>query len=243
MLAATPKILAGTRVGLVREFFIKPLPNNVAINDKIDAEVKAVLRDQLGAELVESVDALYADDPTVPNMKFTFQDSIAEVLPITAPEYFAQKVGDQLEFAVPGWDVTSKDYLVALSLHEAPLSAALNLRRLTSGGLDNAQRTPFLMDRYLKARADRLVTDWPSFVANASFFAENLRSGSLNVAELDNQNIAATSGSDRLKMVTAARMIVGSRSEPSRASPGRGRAPPPSGRRRSRTPRPPGARP
>jgi amidase len=208
MLASTPKILAGTRVGLVREFFIEPLPNNVAINDKIDAEVKAVLRDQLGADLVESVDALYPDDPTVPNMAFTFQDSIAEVLPITAPEYFAQKVGDQLEFAVPGWDVSSKDYLVALSLHEAPLSDALNLRRLTSGGLDNAQRTPFLMDRYLKQRADRVVSDWPSFVAKASFFADNLRSGSLNVAELDSQNIAATSGSDRLKMVTAARMIV-----------------------------------
>jgi amidase len=45
-------------------------------------------------------------------------------------------------------------------------------------------------------------------VAKASFFADNLRSGSLNVAELDSQNIAATSGSDRLKMVTAARMIV-----------------------------------
>ena len=141
-------------------------------------------------------------------MKFTFQDSIAEVLPITAPEYFAQKVGDQLEFAVAGWDVTSKDYLVALSLHQAPLSDALNLRRLTAGGLDNAQRTPFLMDRYLKERADRVVSDWPSFVAKASFFADNIRSGSLNVAELDTQNIAPTSGTDRLKMVTAARMIV-----------------------------------
>jgi Asp-tRNA(Asn)/Glu-tRNA(Gln) amidotransferase A subunit family amidase len=209
MIASTPKILAGTRVGVVREFMIKPNPNNVAIVDKIDAEIKTVLRDQLGADLVESVDVLYPDDPTVPNMEFTFRDAIAEVLPITAPEYFAQQVGDQLEFAVPGWDVTSKDYLVALSLHQAPLSDALNLRRLTSGGLDNAQRTPFLMDRYLKERNDRVVSDWASFVSHASFFADNIRSGSVNVAELNNQKIAATSGSDRLKMVTAARMIVG----------------------------------
>jgi len=207
-LAAKPKILAGVRIGVVREFMIKPLPNHVAISDKIDAQIKTVLRNQLGAELVESVDPLYPDDPAVVNMTFTFQDAIAEVLPITAPEYFAQKVGMDLEFAVPGWDVTSKDYLVALSLHQAPLSDALNLRRLTSGGLDNAQRTPFLMDRYLKERADRVVNTWPLFVQRASFFADNIRSGSQNVADLNTQNIAATSGSDRLKMVTAARLIV-----------------------------------
>jgi Asp-tRNA(Asn)/Glu-tRNA(Gln) amidotransferase A subunit family amidase len=208
MLVAKPKPLTGRRIGIVREFMIKALPNHVAISDKIDLEIKTVLRDQLGAELVESVDPLYPDDPAVTNMTFTFQDAIAEVLPITAPEYFAQKVGTDLEFAVPGWDVTSKDYLVALSLHQAPLSDALNLRRLTSGGLDNAQRTPFLMDRYLKERADRLVNTWPTFVERASFFADNIRSGSQNVAQLNNQSIAATSGSDRLKMVTAARMIV-----------------------------------
>lgn len=208
MLEKTPEILAGTRIGVVREFMIKPNLNNVAINDKIDAEIKSVLGVKLGADLVESSDPLYGDDPDMANMEYTFQDAISEVLPITAPEYFAQKVGDDYEFAVPGWDVTSKDYLVALSLRQAPLSAALNLRRLTSGGLDNALRTPFLMDRYLKERADRTVSDWASFVDNATFFADNIRSGSENVAELDQQNIAATSGSDRLKMVAAARLIV-----------------------------------
>ena len=142
-------------------------------------------------------------------MAFTFQDAIAEVLPITAPEYFAQKVGTALEFAVPDWDVTSKDYLVALSLHQAPLSDALNLRRLTSGGLDNAQRTPFLMDRYLKERGDRVVSDWASFVSARELLRGQHPVGLQNVVALNVQNIAATSGSDRLKMVTAARMIVG----------------------------------
>jgi amidase len=60
----------------------------------------------------------------------------------------------------------------------------------------------------LKERADRIVGDWASFVDNATFFADNIRSGSENVAEVNQQNIAATSGSDRLKMVTAARLIV-----------------------------------
>ena len=50
-----------------------------------------MLRDKLGAELVESVDPMYADDPTVPNMKYTFQDAFAEILPHNVPEYFWQK--------------------------------------------------------------------------------------------------------------------------------------------------------
>ena len=51
------------RVGVVREFMVKHTKNDVAICDQIDKEIKTVLRDKLGAELVESVDPLYPDDP------------------------------------------------------------------------------------------------------------------------------------------------------------------------------------
>ena len=79
---------------------------------------------------------MYADDPAVPNMKYTFQDAFAEVLPHTMPEYFLQKTPNgELEFAVPGWDVTSVDYLVALAMHKAPLSPKLTLRRISSAAL------------------------------------------------------------------------------------------------------------
>jgi len=37
-----------------------------------------VMRDTLGAELVESVDPMYPDDPTVPNMKYTFQQALRD---------------------------------------------------------------------------------------------------------------------------------------------------------------------
>jgi Asp-tRNA(Asn)/Glu-tRNA(Gln) amidotransferase A subunit family amidase len=203
-----PEILAGTRVGVVREFMIKPNPNNVAISDLIDAEIKNVLRDKLGATLIESMDPLYPDDPTIPNMTYTFQDGFSEIVGLNAPEYFFQTAGTALEFAVPGYDVTSKDYLVKLALRQAPLSDNLNLRRVTSG-LDNALRTPFLMDRYLLQRGDAKVKDWASFVANATWFADTLRAGSENIATLNTQDIRATSGIDRLKMVTIARMVVG----------------------------------
>ena len=57
------KPLKGMRIGVVREFMVKHTKNDEAISDQIDKEIKTVLRDKLGAELVESVDPLYPDDP------------------------------------------------------------------------------------------------------------------------------------------------------------------------------------
>jgi amidase len=76
------------RIGVVREFMVKHALNDVAISDQIDDEIKKTLRDKLGAELVESVDPLYPDDPTVPNMEYIFQDAFVEILAHTYPEYF-----------------------------------------------------------------------------------------------------------------------------------------------------------
>src|SRR6185369_8731 len=67
------KPLKGMRIGIAREFMVKHTKNDVAISDQIDKEIKTVLRDKLGAEIVDSVDPMYADDPTVPNLKYTFQ--------------------------------------------------------------------------------------------------------------------------------------------------------------------------
>jgi Asp-tRNA(Asn)/Glu-tRNA(Gln) amidotransferase A subunit family amidase len=200
--------LAGLRIGIVREFMIKPNPNDVAINELNDQQIKSILGGKLGATLLESVDRIYGDDPEVDDMAYTFQDAIAEVLPITAPEVFYSMTNGQLDYAVEGYDVTTKDYLVKLSLRQAPLSDNLNLRRLTTIGFDNTLRTPFLMDQYLLDRGDELVADWPSFVANSKWFAEPLRTGSENVARVNQQDVRSTSGADRLKMVTAARMIL-----------------------------------
>ena len=49
-----------------------------------------VLQD-LGAELVETIDPQYPDDPSIPNMAFTFKDAIAEILPFHMPEVFSWK--------------------------------------------------------------------------------------------------------------------------------------------------------
>jgi amidase len=176
---AAAKPLAGMRIGIVREFMVKHTKNDEAISDQLDREIKAVLRDQLGAELVESVDPLYPDDPSVPNMKYTFRDGIAEILAHNVPEYFWQtRPNGELRFAVPGWDVRTTDYAIALALGQAPLSPEINLRSISSG-LDNF-KSPFTVNKYLRQRGDRRVIDWASFVANSRFQSDEHRAGSVN---------------------------------------------------------------
>ena len=154
---------------------VKHTKNDVAISDQIDKEIKNVLRDKLGATWWRSVDPMYPDDPTVPNMTYTFRDAMAEILPHTVPEYFfgRKTQGRRAEFAVPGWDVRTVDYDVALSLHKAPLSDKINIRSIAEG-LSNPS-TRVATDQYLAARGDARVKDWASWVANATFKTDEER--------------------------------------------------------------------
>lgn len=162
------KPLRGMRVALAREFMVKHTKNDVAISDQIDQDVKRVLRDQLGADLVETVDPMYPDDPSVPNVKYTFQNAFAEILAHNVPEFFWKKnAAGELEYAVPNWDVTTTDYAVALAVGDAPLSPKINLRSISSN-MDNF-KSPLTVNKYLRERGDTRVTDWASFVANSKF--------------------------------------------------------------------------
>jgi amidase len=202
------KPLKGLRVGIVREFMVKHSPNDGAVSDLADTEFKKVLRDRLGADLVESSDPQYPDDPNVPNMKYTFADAFAEILPISAPEYFFQKTDDgQLEFAVPGYDVTSRDYLVKLSLHQAPLSPKLNLRRILSG-IDDGGRNAFMIARYLALRGDKRVPDMAAYAANSKWRGETQAVGAQNFAAANQQDTRASNGIDRVKMHTLFRYAM-----------------------------------
>jgi amidase len=200
------KPLAGMRIALVREFMVKHTKNDEAIIDQINNEVKTVLRDQLGAELVQSLDPRYPADPDIPVLKYTFQDAFAEVMAHVVPEYFWQKDRNgELEFAVPGWDVTTVDYAVALAMGKAPLSDKLNLRRISSG-MDNF-KSPYTVNKYLMERGDARVYDWETFVANSKFQDEDHRAGSVNA--IGQQDLRAREGMmSYVKMQTALRMVV-----------------------------------
>jgi Asp-tRNA(Asn)/Glu-tRNA(Gln) amidotransferase A subunit family amidase len=201
------KPLKGMRIAVVREFMVKHTQNDVAISDQIDQEIKTVLRDKLGAELVESVDPMYPDDAGIPNLKYTFQDAFAEILPHTVPEYFWQTTSNgELEFAVPGWDVRTADYFVALAMGKAPLSDKLTLRRIAGGNLGNPE-SPFVINKYLALRGDARVKDWASWVANSKWKSDAQRAGAENAAAVLDTRPPAGSIS-ALQMQSVLRMVI-----------------------------------
>ena len=191
------KPLAGMRIGIVREYMVEHTLNDAAISDRIDGEIKTVLRDRLGATLVESVDPLYPDDPAVPDMEYTFQDALAEILPIHMPEYFHKTTAaGALEFAVPGHDVTSTRYLVQLAEGNAPLSPGVNLRRVTLS--PPSLSFAFHIDQYLARRGDERVTDMASLDANTKYYSAVAEAGSANWAALD--DIRSEGNTERMQM-------------------------------------------
>jgi Asp-tRNA(Asn)/Glu-tRNA(Gln) amidotransferase A subunit family amidase len=167
------KPLAGMRIGIIRELMVKDSPGDAAVSDGINRELK-VLK-ELGAELVETVDPQYPDDPSIPNMTYTFNDAIAEVMPFHMPEVFSWQKDGKPEFEVAGWDVTSRKYLVALAAHKAPLPADMNFRRVFGNPPNDPNAVSgytFAYDfaKYLTLRGDKKVYDWQTLNANAKYY-------------------------------------------------------------------------
>ena len=161
--AKSRKPLAGMRIGIVREYMVKHTANDRAMSDIVNTEITKVLRDELGAELVESVDPLYPDDPAIPNMTYTFQRALAEILPLHFPEYM------QRSFAVPDYDVTKRDYMVKAAEGLAPWPDSLNMRRANEPGA--AASFGYDLARYLLRRGDARVKDWATLNANAKYYS------------------------------------------------------------------------
>jgi amidase len=206
------KPLQGVRIGILREHMVKRTPNDVAISDQMDREIKAVLRDRLGADLVESRTPDYPDDPDVPNMRYGFSDALSEILPWLMPEIFSRRNSrNELVFAVPGYDVTSYDYLLKLSTRRAPLTSAVNITNFESFG---ARPIPcalcadftFDVDRYLMARGDTRITSWAAWTANAKFRDDESRAGAENWVHFAGRG--ADSKSDRLARSYVARLAL-----------------------------------
>ena len=199
------KPLAGMRLGIVREFMVKHTQNDVAVSDQINNETKTILRDKLGAEIVESFDPKYPDDPDVPNMEYTFQDAIAEILPMHMPEYFFKTTNDgELEFAVPGYNVTTRDYMAKLAEGEAPLSDNLNLRRIQS--FPDTFSFSFHIAQYLLQRGDGRVNDWASLNDNAKYFSDERKAAMANWQDV--QDIRSDGITERMKMRDVARLVI-----------------------------------
>ena len=199
------KPLAGMRIGIVREYMVKHSANDAAMSDLVNEEIKKVLRDRLGAELVESVDPMYPDDPDIPNMTYTFQQALAEILPVLMPEYLQKKNKDgSLKFAVPGFDVTTRDYMVKVAEGRAPLSDKLNLRAINDE--TSTYAFGFNFDQYLMRRGDAKVKDWASLNANAKYYTESRTVAMKNWQ--DKTDLVSPGNSQDMKMRDVMRMVV-----------------------------------
>ena len=203
--AAGAKPLARMRIGIVREYMVKHAANDVAMSDLANAEITGVLGGRLGAPLVESVDPAYPDDPAVPNMTFTFQQALAEILPFHVPEIFKRTARDgSLLYAVPGWDVTTRDYAVKVGQGKAPLSPRLNIRTLNDG--PSPRSFAYDLARYLLQRGDPRVTDWASLNANATYYSQTRVAAMKNWEHVGD---LASAGIDyEIKMRDVMRLVV-----------------------------------
>ena len=212
MLKRNPQPLRGMRIAILREHMVKPTRNHEAISDQIDREIKTVLRDRLGAELVETVTPDYPDDPDVPNLRYSFADAFSELLPRFMPEVFTRKNKQgELIFAVPGYDVTSYDYLLKLGRHEAPLTPKLKVTNFGTFGTEPCATNlcadlAFDIDRYLQARGDARITNWATWVANAKFRQDSSRAGAENWANFHGHFDAGKA--DRLARSYVARLAL-----------------------------------
>jgi amidase len=174
--------------------------------------VKTVLRDQLGAELVETSTPDYPDDPTVANLTYTFADALSEILPRFMPEIFTRKdEKGELYFAVDGYDVTSYDYLLKLSKRQAPLTPKVNIINFQEfAGLpchnSNCSDVAFDIDQYLIDRGDKKIKTWADWTANAKFREDASRAGAENWINFPGH--AAEGKADRLARSYIARMAL-----------------------------------
>lgn len=212
MLRSNQQPLKGMRIAILREHMVKRTANHVAISDQTDKEFKAILRDKLGAELLETETGDYPDDPGVPNLKYTFSDALSELLPRMMPEIFLRKNADgSLAFAVPGYDVTSYDYLVKLGRRQAPLTKAINMTNFANFAAVRCfspacSDVRFDIDRYLLERGDSRITTWKAWVENAKFEDSGAKAGALNWANLKAH--AEEGKSDRIARSYVGRMAL-----------------------------------
>jgi Asp-tRNA(Asn)/Glu-tRNA(Gln) amidotransferase A subunit family amidase len=202
-LESNPRPLEGVTIGIVREHMRYQTPNHVAISDRINDEIRTVLRDRLGADLVEVNHPEYLDDPDIPSATFNFADALARILPVVMPEFFVRTDAEGAPmFEVPGWDVTSPEYLLALTRGDAPLPGEVTLATYEDYGrlpcASSCRAFTFDMNRYLAARGDERITDWAAWVANAKFRTDASRAGAENWVAW-NGYTAAGKGDDFLR--------------------------------------------
>jgi Asp-tRNA(Asn)/Glu-tRNA(Gln) amidotransferase A subunit family amidase len=207
----TPGSLKGMRIGIIRESMLT-FPGVKADEPIVEAaakEIKTVLAGKLGATLVESVDPLWPDDPDIPNMKPTYSEALAQLLPVLFPDILyrltPQGTPQFPEFAAkirptefePGKTFGSGtmdpiDYLIRLAEGLEPIPQNLNIRTIQNQAESMTFR--FHFPQYAMRRAadwkargfTETLVDFPTLNARSKFWGDDQRAAFKNWEEITN---------------------------------------------------------
>ena len=176
------------------------------IVDAVNREIKEVLRDHLGATLVESSDRNFPADPEIEPMKVDFRRAIACLLPVFMPDILYRLGPDgqpvfkefaevivPTEFA-PGiffgsGEMQPVDYFVELAdVIEPPVN--LDLATIQDQVLAMSFR--YHIKQYLTRRAadwralgyTETIVDWPTLNARSKFWGDDQRAAFRNWEEV-----------------------------------------------------------
>ncbi len=201
--------LAGVRLGIIRESMAYPAGSltEQPIVDAANREIKAVLRDHLGATLLESADRNWPADPEIEPMRVDFRRAIAALLPVFMPDILYRLGPDgqpvfkefadvivPTEFA-PGiffgsGEMHPVDYFVELA--DGLIEPPVNLDLATIQDQILAMSFRYHIKQYLTRRAadwqalgyTETLVDWPTLNARSKFWGDDQRAAFKNWEEV-----------------------------------------------------------
>jgi Asp-tRNA(Asn)/Glu-tRNA(Gln) amidotransferase A subunit family amidase len=202
--------LRGMRIGIVRESMLTfpGVKADEPISQAAAKEIKSILGDTLGATLVESVDPLWPDDPGIANMKPSYTEALAQLVPVFFPDIlyrltregqpqfpeFAAKI-KPTEFA-PGKTFGSGtmkpiDYFLQLAEGRVPIPKNLNIRAIEEEVESNA--FTFHFNQYAMRRAadwkergfSESLIDFHALNGRSKFWGDDQRAEFKNWEEMD----------------------------------------------------------
>jgi Asp-tRNA(Asn)/Glu-tRNA(Gln) amidotransferase A subunit family amidase len=206
--SGTPGSLKGVRIGIVRESMMSAGAKAAEpITAAAAKEINDILRDKLGATLVESSDPLWKPDPSVEPMKTDFRRALARLVPVFMPDILFRLTPEGKpvfpEFAaaiVPTEFAPGKvfgsgtmqpiDYCVALA--DGLVAPPANLDVSTVQQQELAPTFRYHIKQYLTRRAadwkatgfKETVVDWPSLNARSKYWGDDQRAAFKNWEEI-----------------------------------------------------------
>jgi Asp-tRNA(Asn)/Glu-tRNA(Gln) amidotransferase A subunit family amidase len=201
--------LRGLRIGVIRESMtIRPGNlTEVPITTAAAREIKSILRDKLGATLVESSDPLWKPDADIEQMTVDYRVALARLVPVFMPDILFRLAGDGRpvfkEFAAairptefePGKVFGSGkmkpiDYMLDLAEGHIPPPSNLDLATVQHQAPQTAFR--FHINQYLSRRAadwkakgfTETLVDFTALNKRSKFWGDDQRASWLNWDEV-----------------------------------------------------------